>query len=84
MYMSQLNLHVKPQFERDLARLMRLRGIRTKSEAIRLAVRETVERAQRSSNRTDFAAWKGAALAAALNPRPRFDSEDALWGEHDR
>ena len=84
MYMSQLNLHVKPEFERDLARLMRLRGISTKSEAIRLAVRETARRAQRSSKRTDFASWKGAALAAALNPRPRFASDDDLWGENGR
>ena len=40
MYMSQINLHTTPTFERALARLMRLRRIGTKSEAIRLAVEE--------------------------------------------
>lgn len=83
MYMSQLNLHVKPDFDRDLASLMRLRGIATKSEAIRIAVREAAERAQRST-RTDFSGWKGAALDAALNPKPRFSSDDELWGDNGR
>lgn len=84
MYMSQMNLHVKPEFERDLAKLMRLRGIRTKSEAIRLAVRETVERAQRAGPKTDFSQWKGAALGAGLNPKPRFTSDDELWSKNGR
>ncbi len=84
MYMTQLNLHVKPDFERDLARLMRLRGVGTKSEAIRLAVREAVERARRSGGSTSFTGWKGAALEAALNPRPRFTSDDELWDENGR
>ena len=79
MYMSQLNLHVKPDFERDLARLMRLRGIPNKSEAIRLAVRETLDRANRTGAGTNFAKWKGAALAAKLNPEARFGSDDDLW-----
>lgn len=84
MYMSQLNLRVKPEFERDLARLMRLRGIPTKSAAIRFAVRETLERLQRSSAGTDFTRWKGAALAARLNPKPRFESDDDLWSRDGR
>ena len=84
MYMSQLNLHVKPDFERDLARLMRLRGLPTKSAAIRLAVRETLERVERAGSRTDFASWRGAALAAELNPNPRFTSDDDLWSADGR
>ncbi len=40
--MAQINLHTTPQFEADLATLMKERGIKTKSEAIRLAVREVV------------------------------------------
>ncbi len=43
MYMTQINLHVTPEFEADLARLMKDRGLRSKSEAIRLAVREAVQ-----------------------------------------
>jgi hypothetical protein len=79
LYMSQINLHAKPEFERDLARFMRLRGLRTKSEAIRLAVREGLERAQAAPARKSFTAWAGAGLAAAPNPEPRFRSDDDLW-----
>ena len=33
--MSQINLHTTPAFERALARVMRIRRIATKSDAIR-------------------------------------------------
>jgi len=77
--MSQINLHVKPEFERDLTRFMRLRGLRTKSEAIRLAVREGLERARATPAGKSFSSWAGAGLAVALNPAPRFESDDDLW-----
>lgn len=38
--MAQVNLHVTEEFEAALEALMRGRGLRSKSEAIRLAVRE--------------------------------------------
>lgn len=38
--MAQINLHTTPEFEAELAALMKGRGIKTKSEAIRLAVHE--------------------------------------------
>ena len=38
--MPQLNLNVTPEFERDLEALMKARGLKNKSDAIRLAVRE--------------------------------------------
>ncbi len=79
MYMAQLNLHVKPDFERDLARFMRLRGLDTKSEAIRLAVREGLERARGAGARKSFSSWAGAALGVRPNPEPRFPSDDDLW-----
>ncbi len=71
------------EFQRQLARFMRLRGIRTKSEAIRLAVRECLERAGPSAARTRYREWKGAALEVALNPAPRFGSDDDLWRSGD-
>lgn len=40
MNMAQINLHVTPEFEDALDTLMRARGLRSKSEAIRHAVRE--------------------------------------------
>ncbi|HWS75743.1 MAG TPA: ribbon-helix-helix protein, CopG family [Quisquiliibacterium sp.] len=38
--MAQINLHVTAEFEASLEALMRHRGLRSKSEAIRLAVQE--------------------------------------------
>jgi len=77
--MSQLNINVTGDFEVALRRFMRLRGVRTKSEAIRIAVREGVERSLAGAGRTSFRAWLGAATGAALNPRPRFASDHDLW-----
>ena len=77
--MAQINLHASTAFERALARFMRVRGIRTKSEAIRIAVQECLERACRSGATTDFKAWVGLAKRAPLNPEPRFRSDDDLW-----
>ena len=79
MYMTQINLHVKPDFQRDLERFMRLRGLRTKSEAIRLAVREGLERARSAPSAKGFSRLAGAGLAAATNPEPRFKTDDDLW-----
>jgi hypothetical protein len=83
--MSQINLHVKPEFERDLTRFMSLRGLGTKSEAIRLAVREGLERARAKPAAHALTGLVGAGLAAATNPEPRFASDDALWhSDHGR
>jgi Arc/MetJ-type ribon-helix-helix transcriptional regulator len=38
--MPQLNLHVTPEFEAELDALMKGRGLRSKSEAVRLAIHE--------------------------------------------
>ena len=38
--MAQINLNVTPDFDSDLQSLMKARGLKSKSEAIRLAVRE--------------------------------------------
>jgi hypothetical protein len=77
--MSQLNMNVTEDFQEDLERLMKLRTIRTKADAIRTAVREAVERALRPRNDTEFRDWLGAGLKAKPNPQPRFTSDDDLW-----
>ncbi len=77
--MAQLNINLTDEFEEALRRFMRLRGVRTKSEAIRLAVQEGVERSLERAGRTSFRAWLGAATRAPLNPRPRFASDRDLW-----
>jgi Arc/MetJ-type ribon-helix-helix transcriptional regulator len=79
MYMGQMNLNVTPDFERQLSRLMRLRRLPSKSEAIRVAVREAVERETRAGRETRFSAWLGLAKQGRANPRPRFAGHDDLW-----
>jgi hypothetical protein len=74
-----MNIHMTPELERCLARLMRLRKIATKSEAVRLAVREAAERAARARSATDFRDWLGKGNEAPANPRPRFAGDDDLW-----
>jgi hypothetical protein len=77
--MPQLNIHLTPAFERALRRLMRLRGITVKSEAVRLAVEEAAERASRASTAGDLSLLRGVGKRAPENARPRFRSEDDLW-----
>ena len=76
--MGQLNLNVTPEFERDLRRFMREKGIAKKSEAIRQALREAVAKASATPH-SDYRSWLGLGLKAPLNPKPRFRSEDDLW-----
>jgi len=75
--MQQLNLNVTPDFERDLQRYMKQRGIPTKSDAIRQALREAVARA--GAVDYDFRGWLGLGLRAPLRRKRRFESEDDLW-----
>ena len=75
--MRQLNLNVTEEFERDLRRFMRQKGIAKQSEAIRQAVREAAKTS--SAAHSDFRSWLGLGLKAPLNPKPRFRSEDDLW-----
>ena len=76
--MRQLNLNVTLEFERDLRRLMRQKGITKQSEAIRQAVHEAVTKAGAAAQ-PDYRSWLGLGLKAPLNPKLRFRSEDDLW-----
>jgi metal-responsive CopG/Arc/MetJ family transcriptional regulator len=76
--MRQLNLNVTEEFERDLRRFMRQKGITKQSEAIRQAVREAAAKTSAASH-ADYRSWLGLGLKAPLNPKPRFRSEDDLW-----
>lgn len=77
--MSQLNIHLTPDFEQKLSQYMKIRGIRTKSDAVRMAVQEAVEREQRLRQTPDFSSWIGLGKEAPENPSPRFNSDDDLW-----
>jgi hypothetical protein len=65
-------------FERDLQSLMNVRGIRTKSDAIRIAVQETARRGA-VADTAEFGELSGAGLRASMNAKPKFSSEDELW-----
>ena len=75
--MAQLNIHMTPEFERALRRLMRMRKIATKSEAVRIAVLEAAEPAR--AKRGAFRALLGTGLRAPVRSRRQFRDEDALW-----
>jgi len=74
--MPQINLHTTPEFEQQLALLMRLKALPSKSEAIRLAVAAQARAAQLEGLRHDFAA-----LVGMVKPRQegRFRSDAELW-----
>ena len=79
MYMGQLNMHMSPAFEQTLKKFMRARGIKSKSEAIRVAVEEGLLRASARARPAQFGDWLGLGKHAPENPRPRFASDDDLW-----
>ena len=78
--MPQLNMHLTPEFEQSLADYMRLRHLKRKSEAIRQAIREALERERSRRQPADFTTWLGLANRVPQNPQPRFSTDDDLWG----
>jgi hypothetical protein len=78
--MGQINIILTPQFERDLQTLMNVRGIRTKSDAIRIAVQEIAKRGS-VADTAQFGELPGAGLRAPMNAKQKFRSEDELWLE---
>ncbi len=76
--MKQLNLNVTAEFERDLQTYMKSRSLRSKSEAVRQAVRDAAGRAT-AGGAYDFRSWLGLGLKAPLRRKRRFRSEDELW-----
>lgn len=77
--MGQFNMHLTPEFEKTLYHFMLMRQLKTKSEAIRIAVQEGCMHTEKCAKKTDFMHWIGAAKHAPLNPHPKFESDDALW-----
>ncbi|MGQ0801582.1 MAG: hypothetical protein ACT4NL_15900 [Pseudomarimonas sp.] len=74
--MAQINLNTTPEFEQQLATLMRLQSLPSKSEAIRMAVAAQAQAAERASLRRDFKQLIGIVTAERQG---RFDSDSALW-----
>ena len=76
--MKQLNLNVTEEFEKDLRRIIKAGGFKSKSEAVRHAVHDAAERVQQKKA-YDFRSLIGVALGGKENPNPRFKTEDDLW-----
>lgn len=76
--MRQIHLNITEEFERDLRRFMGHKGITNECEAIHQAVHEATRKAGAATH-SDFRSWLGLGLKAALNPKPRFCSDDDLW-----
>ena len=77
--MPQMNLHITKEFDEELERLMRVRRLRSRSEAVRTAIHEALVRALAQTAIVDFSALIGFAAKASANPAPRFRDDDDLW-----
>jgi hypothetical protein len=77
--MRQLNIHMSPGFARDLQKFMKIRRIKTKSEAIRTAIKEGIVHSADLMRPTDFNAWLGLGLQVPLNKYPKFKTDNDLW-----
>jgi hypothetical protein len=77
--MSQLNIHLTTSFEKDLNKFMKLRHIKTKSEAIRVALKEGIQHAIAHRKPINFTDWLGLAKKAPVNKKTKFSSDDDLW-----
>jgi hypothetical protein len=76
--MNQLTIPLTPDFAASLASLMQARGVTSPEEAVKLAVRETVEKVSPAIS-TDFKKWIGLACQVPEDPNARFKSDDDLW-----
>jgi len=77
--MTQLNIHMTPIFERDLQQFMKIRHIKTKAEALRIAVKEGLEHSLQHIKPTDFSKWVGLGKQVPVNKKRHFRSDDDLW-----
>jgi len=77
--MAQFNIHLTPDFEKNLRSYMKKKGISRKSEALRQALAEATSLLKKREGLTDFGNWLGIGLQAPLNPKPPFKNEDELW-----
>jgi metal-responsive CopG/Arc/MetJ family transcriptional regulator len=81
--MSQLNIHVTEEFEQKLARFMELRGIATKSDAVRLAIKEAVANAEKRPQMS-WDEFRDIANHFPQTPPEQWITEDELWGDDGR
>ena len=79
--MKQINIHINKDFLNDLQKVMKLKGIKTKSAAIRYSIREAVKHLSAAEPKTPYREWLGMGLKAQVNEQLRFESDDSIWGK---
>lgn len=76
-------MQMTKEFESDLLRFMELREIKTKSEAIRVAVEEGLKRELEQNERVRkmkrFLDWIKTVDKGPENPNPRFKTDDDVF-----
>lgn len=77
--MSQLNMQMTPEFRRDLEIAMKKLGARSKSEAIRLAIREMAKKPASGGSRISWHQLLETARGEAPRKARRFESHAEVW-----
>lgn len=76
---KQMNLQITPEFERELETIMRTKGLKSRSEAVRRVVHDAAE----AVPKTTMSEWLESAWGiAAEGALPPFD-DDELWAGTD-
>lgn len=75
--MAQMNLQITPEFEANLQRLMRARKIKSRSQAVRLAVEEAANAEER---KVTWAELQGI-LRPAIDAGLRMPTDDEIWAD---
>jgi len=78
--MNQLNMQMTAEFQRDLEVAMKKLGARSKSEAIRLAVREMAKKPPGGGSRITWHQLLEAARNESPRKSRRFASHAEVWG----
>lgn len=77
--MRQLNIHMTPALARDLTKFMKIRHIKTKAEAVRTAVKESLEHSSDRVEPIDFSTWIGIGTQIPTRKKPKFKTDKDLW-----
>jgi hypothetical protein len=81
--MTQLNIRMTAEFNRNLRKFMKVRHIKSKAEAeaeaIRTAIKEGLDHVTAHEKSLDFSKWLDLAKEASINNKSRFNSDDNLW-----
>lgn len=77
--MAQMNINLSPEFQENLAAFMRLRGLHSKSEGVRVAVREALDRETARMPKVDWTRLIGWANQLPEGREAKSLDEDAIW-----